>query len=85
MSPEEISRLINESLALIDERQRRTIRDDVFRRFARERSARERPLSAQSLSGYRETQHLQPETAKRKTTAKQKSPFREGEIADARA
>jgi RNA polymerase sigma-70 factor, ECF subfamily len=91
MSPEEISRVINESLALIDERQRRTIEMTYFEGFTADEISERTGESViavrhnlyRGLAKLRE--HLQPETAKRQATVKQESPFREGEIADARA
>lgn len=91
LSPEETSRLINESLALIDERQRRTIEMTYFEGFTADEIAER---TGESVIGVRHNlyrglaklrEHLLPQTPKSQTKVRQESPFREGGIADARA
>lgn len=91
LSPEEASRLVNESLALIDERQRRTIEMTYFEGFTADEIAER---TGESLIAVRHNlyrglaklrEHLQPQTPKRPPSGERESPFRKGEIADARA
>jgi RNA polymerase sigma-70 factor (ECF subfamily) len=91
LSPEESSRLVNQSLALIDERQRRTIEMTYFDGFTADEIAMR---TGESVIGVRHNlyrglaklrEHLLPQSPKPPSKAQQESPFREGGIADARA
>jgi RNA polymerase sigma-70 factor (ECF subfamily) len=91
LSPAETSRLVNESLALIDERQRKTIEMTYFEGFTADEIAERTGESViavrhnlyRGLANLR--QHLQPRAPKCQTTAERGFPFREGGIANARA
>jgi RNA polymerase sigma-70 factor (ECF subfamily) len=91
LSPAEVSRLLNQSLALIDERQRKTIEMTYFDGFTADEIAER---TGESVSVVRHNlyrglaklrEHLEPRTSDRRVDLRQESPFREGGIADARA
>jgi RNA polymerase sigma-70 factor, ECF subfamily len=91
LSPEESSRLVNQTLTLIDERQRRTIEMTYFDGFTAEEIA---SRTGESVIGVRHNlyrglaklrEHLMPRVPKPPSKVERESPLRERGIADARA
>ncbi len=91
LSPQETSRLVNESLMLVEEQHRRTIEMTYFEGLTAEEIAERTGKSVSTVRHnlYRGRvklrERLSPTEGRHRKAAKKESPFREGGIVDVRA